>query len=540
MDNLTKILSPGEAEPVVRATQREGRTVVLCHGCFDIVHPGHIRHLQHAGRLGDCLVVSISGDSMVDKGTGRPLIPQELRAENLAALDCVDWVVVDQAPTAVELLGRLRPDVYVKGREYEGNRDPRFEAEKEVVESYGGRLVFTSGDVVFSSSALIAALETAANPLQARLRQLFARPQLKPDRIDVVLESFRNRRVLVIGETIVDTYVMCDRPDVAGEGPVMSLRPIEYRHFDGGAAIVARHLAAMGARPILLTTLPRSPKAEAMRQRLALEGITTRWVDVERPLIEKKRFLVGTSKVMKLDMGEPITLDAAGRQRLVDMAGESAEECDAAIIADYGLGLLTSATLRALCRCLRPRVRLMVGDVSGRRSDLLAMCEMDLLCPSEVELRAALHNYDEGLSAVAYRMLYETRSKAALVTLGDQGLIAFDRWSVTGPREDWSSRLRAEHVPALTPHAIDPLGCGDTLLAAATLTLVGGGSLLLAGVLGSIAAAAQGQKVGNTTIGGADLRRGLQRLSRAQLTYDAEPPSVIVTATHDQLSVANA
>ena len=202
--------------------------------------------------------------------------------------------------------------------------------------------------------------------------------------------------------------------------------------------------------------------------------------------------------------------------------------------------MLTSATLRALCRCLRPRVRLMVGDVSGRRSDLLAMHEMDLLCPSEVELRAALHNYDEGLSAVAYRMLYETRSKAALVTLGDQGLIAFDRWSAGEPSGDWSSRLRAEHVPALTPHAIDPLGCGDTMLAAATLTLVGGGSLLLAGVLGSIGAAAQGQKVGNTSIGAADLRRGLERLRQAQLTYDAEPPSVIVTATHDQLSVANA
>ncbi len=152
MDTRTKILSPGEAEPVVRAAQRDGRTVVLCHGCFDIVHPGHVRHLQHAARLGDCLVVSITGDSMMNKGAGRPLIPQELRAENLAALDCVDWVVVHQAPTAVDLLRALRPDVYVKGREYEVSSDPQFQAEKDVVEGYGGRLVFTSGDVVFSSS----------------------------------------------------------------------------------------------------------------------------------------------------------------------------------------------------------------------------------------------------------------------------------------------------------------------------------------------------------------------------------------------------
>ncbi|MHC4650969.1 MAG: PfkB family carbohydrate kinase [Planctomycetota bacterium] len=538
---MQKIATPAEAASTVRSVQQAGRTVVLCHGCFDIVHPGHIRHLQHAAKLGDCLVVSITGDTMVEKGTGRPLIPQELRAESLAALDCVSLVVISQEPTALELLHVLRPDVYVKGREYEGNRDPRFKAEKEVVEGYGGRVVFTSGDVVFSSSALIAALETAANPFQMRLRQIFGDEQFRPKSIERVLESFHNLRILVVGETIEDTYVMCDRPDVASEGPVMTLRPIEYRRFDGGAAIIARHLAAMGARPTLLTALPRTPKAEAMRQRLTLEGIEVLWVDVERPIVEKQRFLVGASKVMKLDVGEPITLDAAGRRRLARMAGQAAGRCGAAIIADYGLGLLTSATLTALCRRLRPRVDLLVGDVSGRRSDLLAMGDMDLLCPSEVELRDALHNYDEGLSAVTWHMLHETRSKAALVTLGDQGLIAFDQ-GPGGAAEpaDWSSRLRAEHIPALAPHAIDPLGCGDAMLAAATLTLAAEGSLLLASVLGSIAAAAQGTKVGNTVIGAAELRRGVQRLRQAQLTWDAEPPSLIVSAPRDQLSVANA
>src|SRR5581483_8918461 len=81
-----------------------GRRVVQCHGCFDIVHPGHLRHLRHAKAQGDILLVSITGDSMIDKGTGRPLIPQELRAEYLAALDCVDWVHIESRPTAVELL----------------------------------------------------------------------------------------------------------------------------------------------------------------------------------------------------------------------------------------------------------------------------------------------------------------------------------------------------------------------------------------------------------------------------------------------------
>ena len=111
--------------------QKQGRSVVHCHGCFDIVHPGHIRYLQFARAQGDVLIVSITGDASIDKGDQRPYIPQELRAENLAALELVDFVVIDRNETAVEILGRLRPDVYVKGQEYATSSDPRFLARVE-------------------------------------------------------------------------------------------------------------------------------------------------------------------------------------------------------------------------------------------------------------------------------------------------------------------------------------------------------------------------------------------------------------------------
>src|SRR5678816_1848289 len=115
----SKILTHAELLMERAAARSAGQRVVQCHGCFDIVHPGHIRHLRHAKAQGDLLLVSITGDSLINKGTGRPLIPQELRAENLAALDFVDWVYVEARPTAADLLDEVRPDVYVKGREYE-------------------------------------------------------------------------------------------------------------------------------------------------------------------------------------------------------------------------------------------------------------------------------------------------------------------------------------------------------------------------------------------------------------------------------------
>src|SRR3954469_4253626 len=140
------------------AARSGGRTVVHCHGCFDIVHPGHIQHLQFARSLGDMLVVSVSADRHVNKGVARPLIPDDLRARSVAALECVDHVYVNPDPTAVELLEAVRPDVYVKGSEYERSLDPRFLAERETVTRHGGRVVFSSCDVVYSSTALIGTL----------------------------------------------------------------------------------------------------------------------------------------------------------------------------------------------------------------------------------------------------------------------------------------------------------------------------------------------------------------------------------------------
>src|SRR3954470_21616980 len=152
LDRLTQLRSEARAA---------GKTVVQCHGCFDIVHPGHIQYLQFAKTQGDILIVSVSADPQVNKGADRPLIPDDLRATSLAALECVDLVYVNPHPTAVELLDKLEPDVYVKGREYQNNNDPRFLAERDAVMARGGRVVFSSGDVIYSSSALIGGMGLA-------------------------------------------------------------------------------------------------------------------------------------------------------------------------------------------------------------------------------------------------------------------------------------------------------------------------------------------------------------------------------------------
>jgi len=154
-DFRTKIVDLPHLLRIRQVAAADRRTVVLCHGCFDIVHPGHVRYLHFARQQGDILIVSMTSDAAIDKGPLRPYIPQELRAENLAALECVDYVYVDPHPTASALLESVQPDIYIKGGEYETSQDPRFLRERATVESYGGRIVFSSGQPVFSSSYII-------------------------------------------------------------------------------------------------------------------------------------------------------------------------------------------------------------------------------------------------------------------------------------------------------------------------------------------------------------------------------------------------
>lgn len=522
--SAAKVLSFEALRAARESARAANRKVVQCHGCFDIVHPGHIRHLRQAKSLGHILLVSLTGDAAINKGTGRPLIPEELRAESLAALDFVDWVYIEPRPTALELLNEVQPDVYVKGREYEFNEDPRFKAERTAVEKHGGRVVFSSGDVVFSSSALIAAMEQSVDPFHQRLTSLVQDERLAGSTLHSLIASIRGRRVVVAGETILDTYIFCDRPDVAGESPILTLRPLQRKGYDAGAAILARHAAALGARPILVTVLPETQEAREFEQRMTAEGVEVRAVRSAAKIPEKQRFLVGQQKIMKVDFIEPYALDAQQQDLFISLAREAVAEgggADVGIITDFGLGLYSPVLVAKLCDAMRPKTKVLVGDVSGRKSSLRAFRRMDLLSPSESELRDAMQTHTDGLPAVVWRMLEETWSNASLVTLGADGLIAFDRLAIQEPSTGWATRLRAEHIPALCPVAVDPLGCGDSLLTVAALGLASGGSMLASAFLGACAAATQVQRLGNIPITSTDLRHQIVRVHSAHLTFAA-------------------
>ena len=132
------------------------KTIVHCHGCFDLMHPGHIKYFQAAKKMGNVLVVTLTPDKYVDKGEGRPVYTQSIRADSIAALECVDYVAINKWPTAEETLRLLRPHIYVKGQEFENLEDKtgKIQREYKVLKEIDAEMRFTH-EIVFSSTKLL-------------------------------------------------------------------------------------------------------------------------------------------------------------------------------------------------------------------------------------------------------------------------------------------------------------------------------------------------------------------------------------------------
>lgn len=519
--------------------RQRGLTLVQCHGCFDIVHPGHVRHLEFAARQGDVLLVTITADREVGKGSGRPLIPERLRAENLAALNCVDLVYIDPNATAEQIISLIKPDVYLKGREYEANRDPRFLAEKEAVERAGGRVMFSSGDVVFSSSALIESGAGRLDPLfSGRLEQLFSTYDLDSSRLESIVKRMAGLRLMVIGDVSIDTYVHCTQSDGLPDGPFLTLRPGSTASYDGSAAAVAKTLAGFGAEVTLVTAMPKAhrlvmqatPDDHALREGLTAAGVAVHSIDSGQPVYERTRYLVGQQKVMQLDSGETLALDEASRRRLVARVFDRVRvlgrthSFDGVLLYDGGLGLFTPAVLDHLLRRLRSRVGCITCDVNGRRSNLMRMRGIDLGCPNEQELREAVGNLTDSLPAVVWQWMDTARVGAAVVTLGPEGVIVFERLGspagrsvLAGAGRQWMTRLSSVHIPALGSTATDTVGCGDAVFAVTSAAAMAGADLVQAAYLGSLAAAVNCRSYGRVTCNATVLRAEWQRLAAGRL-----------------------
>lgn len=462
-----KVIALQDLDRVLEAERSQGRSIALCHGVFDLLHPGHFRHLRSARSNADVLVVSLTADRFVGKGPTRPVFSQDLRAEALAGLEAVDYVVVIDEATAMTPISAVRPDVYVKGQEYAADGDDptgNIRRERELVESFGGRLVFTD-DIVFSSSTLI----NTFLPQHSESTQKWLHDLRETYDIATVfdwLDRVSDLRILVTGEAIFDVYTTCEALGKASKEPVLCLNRGQSVTQGGGILAIAAHCAGLGAEVTLVTGVNSDDADSEQIAALRRRGIDVRLVLLDpAPTVRKERLIDNQtqSRVLEIYEMDDSPLPASVEAALVSELHSALGTCAVALVADYGHGLLTDAAIEEICATptfLAVNAQTNAGNHGFNSIGKYPRADFATLNGNEARLEVRRRHLDFGDYMPALRESLGARG--LLVTQGASGIdIYLDDGEI-------------QNAPALAPFVKDRVGAGDAVLSAtALLTAVG-------------------------------------------------------------------
>jgi rfaE bifunctional protein nucleotidyltransferase chain/domain len=455
--------------------------IVHCHGVFDLLHIGHIRHLEEAKKYGDLLLVTLTPDRFVNKGVGRPAFPEHLRAEVIASLECVDYVAINQWPTAVETIRLLRPDVFVKGSEFQGRQDTtgHMHVEEEAIRQVGGELIFTQ-DITYSSSALIN--QYLANfsvevreYLSGLLSRYSAHDILKP------LHNAGHLKVLCVGETILDEYQYCETMGKAGKEPVLATRHVGQDRFAGGVLACANHVAGFCERVDVLTFLGEDGDQEAfVRERLKPNVRPFFLYKKGSPTIVKQRFVEKylSQKLFEVYYINDDGLCAADETAFCNRLEAALPEYDVVIVTDYGHGILGPKTIQLLAEQSKFLAVNTQSNAGNNGFNLISKYpRADYVCLANREFALETRNRHMSHEEMILHVAAKLNCPRVMLTQGKYGCTSWSRWE------------GIKTVPAFATHIVDRVGAGDAVFALTALCVAQEAPAELVGFLGNVVGA---------------------------------------------------
>ena len=473
----------------IRASCGAERTIAFVSGNFNVVHPGHLRLLKFAAEQADVLVVGVNSDSMPGV-----TLAQEMRLENVRSIAFVHHAVRLEK-SASDFIAKLQPSVVVKGKEFEDRSNP----EQEAVDAYGGRLIFSSGELRFTSLALLERdakidISTVRKPLEFPKRHGFEISGLKR-----LLGKLSGMRVAVVGDLIIDEYVTCDAVGMSQEDPTIVVTPLMSRTFVGGAGAVAAHAHGLGGDVQFLTLVGNDEAASFARDTLEQHGVVCEpFMDESRPTTRKQRFRALNKTLLRVNHLRQHAADAEIQRQMLNSVERALKSCDLLLFSCFNYGCLPQDLVDAIADRARSKGVMMAADsqVSSQTGDVSRFKGMTLLTPTEREARVALNDFISGLAVISERLIERARTGHLVITLGAEGALV----NTMADGQHHSDRL-----PAFNPSPKDVSGAGDSFFMASSMALRAGAGIWQASYLGSLAAALQVSRVGNLPLTTAEL-----------------------------------
>ena len=490
---MKKIVSIETLTKIILKLKKKGKKIVLCHGVFDLLHIGHIKHFQKAKNLGDVLIVTLTPDKFVNKGPTKPAFKEELRLEAVAALDVVDFVSLNNTPTAISPIRKLKPNFYCKGSDYKKNQNDvsgQIKNEIKTVKNLGGKIVYTE-DVSFSSSML---LNKYGNILGDKERFFINRIKKKYNfsQIRKLVENFGRLKVLVIGETIIDQYVFCEALGKSGKEPVLVLRDIKMEEYLGGAAAISRHLSKFCSKISLLSMVgEKGEYLEDIKKKLP-KNVTFRYIKKNNsPTILKKRFIDNSTttnnKVLGVYKINDEILKNKDEKLFNKMLKKTIPNYDLVIVSDYGHGLISKKSADLICKLSKyVALNAQVNAANIGYHSMRNYKNIDCVIINETEIKHEMRNKNDKIESLMKELSLKQNVKNLIVTRGTRGAILYSK-----------KDKKFTTCGAYAKVAVDKVGAGDSMLSVVALCLKSAFDRELALLIASLAAAQSVETIGN-------------------------------------------
>ena len=459
---------------------------VFVYGDFNILHPGHLRLLKFAKESGEYLIVGIFSDEYSKKSD---LIHENIRLESIKGTSYVDEAfILNGSP--LEYIKQHTPDIIVKGKEHQDKEN----LELPILKTYGGKLLFTSGEIGFSSIDLLQKEFTDLNFLTiSHSLNYIKRHNLQKEELKEIVEKFKNLNVLVIGDTIIDEYITCDPIGMSQEDPTIVVTPISNKKFIGGAAIVASHAKTLGANVNFISVVGDDENHEFTKNFLKnLEIKHFIQKDNTRPTTVKQRFRAHNKTLLRVNHLKQHQIDKEYENNIMEYILKL-DQLHLIIFSDFSYGVLTKELIKSIESFASKKNILLVADSqsSSQIGDISKFKNMHLVTPTEREIRLALNDFESGLVILSEKLKNKANPQHIFTTLGSEGIMIYN------PN---NSELLTDNIPALNLNAKDVSGAGDSLLTCASMALAVGSNIWQSSYLGAIAASIQVSRVGNIPI----------------------------------------
>jgi rfaE bifunctional protein kinase chain/domain len=482
----------------IRTGLKPDERMSFVSGNFNVLHPGHLRLLKFAAEISDKLVVGVNPDDAPGV-----TMPSALRLEAVASIGMVHHAVLLDMPPEV-FIAELRPDFVVKGKEFEG----KVNSEQAAVCAYGGQLVFSSGEMRFSSAELLQREFTTPNYSAIRKPLDFpARHGFTLDDIRGNLSRFGGIRALVVGDLIIDDYVTCEPLGMSQEDPTIVVSPIDTKTFVGGAGVVSAHARGLGADVCFCSVVGDDESAGEARSNLEAQGIALDFfVDSTRPTTRKRRYRAHNKTVLRVNHLRQHAASPEIVRKMLSTIEKRLPHTDVILFSDFNYGCLPQTLVDAVIERAADRDILMAADsqASSQLSDISRFKQMHLITPTEREARLAANDFDSGLAYLCEHLCAKASTCNIVITLGSEGLL------VWGEKD---GSYRADRLPAFNTLPKDPAGAGDSLFTSIALALRAGIDIWQSTYIGALAAACQVSRVGNSPLSLADLIEEIEALS---------------------------